>query len=1098
MHSLKGVTQNLDNRVEYNGLPDESFVDSLISETYNIERRRKGCPGKIVKYEDDVNSMYSAINSSDKCSGKLCESEKGTIGCLSFSSPKEASTHLPPKTKNCKDSCCENETSIMKDKCQIACSSTEKGAEVESEVNAIFAANLSISVQTKSRSECSFSDENLPLTKMKRDDEPTGQDGSLQKRSNVACATHLEQALKEYSLLIELGKCICREFIHRLDRCCGIATKNSKKQRFKGIHTARDECDDPKKSSCSKVCCEKEVSSDLGNPSDCPLKEIKRDNDTSSLKKRKRKKIADLEEESARQHVRLNVAGMTCTGCARKLSRVLENIDGVSSIHVTFVTGVADFDFDTDVWDLKDITSRIQKETGFKISTIKKNSQTLDLKIDPLKVKIYEKLEGLVLSVERINKLVYRVYYDPTIIGARAIVSRLPSSSLAELSSDSSLVDNRKRLLGKLWQTIACAILTIPVLVLEFSNTLPYSKRSIISLVLGTLVQSIAVPEFYIPAIKSLLYSRVLEMDLLIAISLTAAYGYSVIAFILTHVGYKLETESFFETSTLLITLVFFGRFLTTLTKFKVVSAICLRSFQAEVAILLESSDKTREIDARLLELGDVFIVRAHCRVVTDGEVIGGQSMADESMLTGERLPAPKVAGDVVFAGTINGPGTLKVKASRLPGKNSVSDITDLVENALAEKPRIQDVTDAVAGYFIPVIFTVSLIVFIIWVAVNLRIRDKSAGGAIASALTYGIAVLAISCPCALGLAVPMVLIVAGGVSARKGVIIRKSSILENGCQITDVVFDKTGTLTKDDLEVCKKMIFSSNIVSETDALSLVKALTKDNEHPISAAVSAYLNFNLKLFEVKETQSFPGSGIQCRWKGFDIKFGNPYWLKVDKQAEVAGFLEEGFSLVCLSVECELVAIFCLKSNIRDDATTVVEELQRKNITCHILTGDNPQVAEDVARAAGILSSNVRARCSPSGKQIYVKNLIKNNRKVLFCGDGTNDAIAIAQSHVGIQIGSASDVTRATADVILLGGLDGILEFLSISERSIHRIIFNFVWSFVYNIFAILLASGAFVKFHIAPAYAGIGEVVSVAPVIFAALSLWTGSKKQKV
>ncbi|KAF3921330.1 hypothetical protein ABW21_db0209435 [Orbilia brochopaga] len=876
-----------------------------------------------------------------------------------------------------------------------------------------------------------------------------------------ACATHLQQAFSEYLAYLEEGKCICRNVLSGLSDC-------------------RTQSPATKPASRVKI------------PSSCDLDDIEIVPITpqKAYVPEPETKEIDLESSASRQHVLLKVSGMTCTGCTRKLTNVLNNVDGISCPKGTFVTGIAEFDLDLSRACLQQIIPRIEKETGFKFSQIISEYQTLDIRIERAMAEIVQKqLQSHVESIEKTSKITYRISYDPMVIGARSLFNSVEGISLAPPGSDAELANGKRRLLKMALSTAAAAVLTIPTLVLNWSeNSVPYAKRSIISLTLATLVQGLAVPEFYAGALKSLIYSRVLEMDMLVVISITAAYIYSVVAFSLTHAGYALETGEFFETSSLLITLVLLGRLIAAIAKVRAVSAVSVRSLQAEKALLVTGPACTTEIDARLLQPGDHFVVPAHTRIVTDGVVHNGKGSVDESMVTGESIPVPKKIGDEVIAGTINGPSFLAIRMTRLPGKNSITDIANLVENALAAKPRIQDLADTMAGYFIPAVIFIALVVFAIWMAVASRVHGESGGGAFGIAITYSIAVLAVSCPCALGLAVPMVLVIAGGTAARFGVIIKRADAIERGHRVTDVVFDKTGTITDGNLVVVHEHLFPGP--HEAHARQLARYLTKDNQHPVSKAVTRHLQSrNIDLADADSIESFPGAGIQCQWRGSLVKAGNPYWLELENHPEISCLINEGMTLLCITVDTIPLAVFGLKANIRDEARKVIAELQHRGIQCHMVSGDSPKAVTDVATAIGIPLLNVASRHSPAQKQQYVKNLMAQGSIVLFCGDGTNDAVAVAQANVGVLVGTASDVTKGAADVVLLGGIEGIITLLNISKRSTRRIIFNFVWCAVYNIFAILLAAGAFVKARIPPAYAGLGEIVSVTPVIFVAMTL---------
>lgn len=899
-----------------------------------------------------------------------------------------------------------------------------------------------------------------------------------------ACADHLQQAFDEYSSYLEKGRCICRSVLNRLDKCCGnIETERQTLITMSG-RTSSLQIEEKK---CLDSCCEEEV---------VLVKDTKEHFPVSAKQPPAKIKEADIEATAAREHVLLGVSGMTCTGCSTKVSNVLNNIAGLSSVKVTFVTSRTEFSFDPAITNLQQVVQRIEKETGFKCSRIISDYQSLDLMIDPnLEEDAYYYLQSSVESIEKLDKGYYRVIYDPASIGSRALLSSARGLSLAPPRRDATVADGKDRRMKMAWSTGVAAVLTIPVLVLTWADTsVPHLTRSIISLVLATCVQAIAIPEFYVGALKSLIYSRVIEMDMLIVISITAAYIYSLVAFALTHAGYTLQTGELFETSSLLITLILLGRLLAAIAKVRAVSAVSLHSLQAGQTLVSGRDGVTKEIDARLLQFGDIFVVPAHSRIVTDGVIIQGQSAVDESMLTGECIPVSKGINDEVIAGTINGAGVLSVRLTRLPGKNSITDIANLVESALAAKPRVQDLADRVAGYFIPVVIVIALIVFGCWMAVAIKIRRENSGSAAGIAISYTIAVLAISCPCALGLAVPMVLVIVGGIAARSGVIIKQADAIETGHKVTDVVFDKTGTLTKGDLSVVHEQIFTNDQIPEAEIFSLTRSLTKEDKHPVSLAIAAHLSSkDFAITKLKDTQSIPGSGIQCTYKNAVLKAGNPYWLEISTHPLISSLIAQGLTLFCITRNSNLIAVFALQSTIRDEAVAVVACLQRRNMNVHIVSGDNPSAVDAIARVLSISTANIASRQTPAQKQSYVKSLMSSGKRtVLFCGDGTNDAVAIAQADVGMQIGSASDVTRGTADVVLLGGLDGVLMFLELSQRCRRRIVFNFVWAGLYNLFAILFAGGAFVKVRIQPAYAGLGEIVSVGPVILGAVGMVWG------
>ena len=800
----------------------------------------------------------------------------------------------------------------------------------------------------------------------------------------------------------------------------------------------------------------------------------------------------DAEKAAGRSHILLSVTGMDCSGCANNLTRAILAVKGTHNVKVAFVTGVAEFDLDTATSELNQVIRSAQRATGYKLTHFLSDIQSIDVKMSPTTASIFQNsLPRGVERCEKLSKTTYSITYDPCSVGAREILEGI-DAQLAPPRGDTHLDQGKRRLIQVFVLTTAAFILTVPVVTLEWGKPSGVSELTslVVAIVLATMVQVIAIPAFYVPAMSSLIYNKVVEMDMLVVISITAAYVYSTVRAGLFFADIELETKPFFETSTLLISLVLFGRLLAAWARKRAVKAVSLRSLQTLTAMLVNPrTGTTLQIDARLLQYGDTIAILPHSQIVTDAVVLEGTSEVDESMLTGESLPIFKTTGSPVLSGTLNGGGRLTARVSRLPGKNTITDIANLVEQAQSSKPEIQDLADKVAGYFIPTVCAAALVVFIVWLLIGLKVRNQPAGQAFGIAIGYFIAVLAISCPCALGLAVPMVLVVAGGVAARGGVIIKTADVIERGFQVTDVVFDKTGTLTEPSLKVVEEEFFPNSKVDKDKMLPLVMALVKGNKHPVSEAVAKALEKRqVPGVEIEGLASVPGCGVRGEWQGAAIRAGNAKWLKISQTPQVLNYTARGLTMLFVTIDDELIAIFGMKSRVRNGATAVIQELHRRDISVHLVSGDVRQVVESVAAEMEIPLDNVAFERTPAQKQAYIRALMDAGKITLFCGDGTNDAAAVAQANVGVQIESSSDVTRATADVILLRNLDGVVNLLDVSKAAFRRIAFNFVWSAVYNVLAILLAAGAFVKFRIPPTYAGLGEIVSVLPVIIAALT----------
>ncbi|KAF5667317.1 cu2+-exporting atpase [Fusarium heterosporum] len=895
-------------------------------------------------------------------------------------------------------------------------------------------------------------------------DQPHKHEQGIHK-TDTACGTHLEAAFEQYSSYLEQIRCICRSAIDQgmtsLETCCMSTrpntTNNSKRKHGKN---------------------KPDVVLPAFKPSGARGKQPDVEN------------IANIETHG------FLVSGMDCTSCADKLLRIFSGMTGVSNAQVNFVMGKGEFDVDTSITNADEVTAFMSGASGFLLSRIVSGHHFLDvLATSAQRQRLDSSPAQGVTDVQSLDKKTVRLAYDPTVVGARDLLKRVENdcNGLAGPRGDPQLESSRRRLWDQLTKTALAAALTIPVAVVSWSeNLVDKSTGGIVSLILGTLVQAIAIPEFYRPALAALWYSRTIEMDMLVVISITAAYVYSVVAFSFEMAGKPLDESQFFETSTMLITLILLGRLIAAFARVQAISAVSLRSKQNNMAVLVETAGD-REIDARLLQYGDVFKVLPHSRVPTDGVVISGKTEVDESMLTGETLPIVKQKGSDLIAGTVNGDGTVTAQLTRLPGKNTVTDIAQLVEEAAKSRPEIQDLAGRVASWFVPAMATVTILVLVIWIACGMTLLDYGAGKSVGNAITYAVATLAVACPCALGLAVPMVLVVAGGIAARGGVIIKTATTAEGARKTTDVVFDKTGTITEAELAVTEQVNLHGDMQQN---LALAKALVAGGKHPVSAAVEKHLQGQIiePTPEVVNVQVIPGAGIVADYLDSTLRAGNARWTQTAQLEDVSRLQKSGLTTLVMTRNSVPLMAFGLSAQIRPEAVRVISELKARGITVHLVSGDQTKAVIDVATSVGIIREKVVGERTPPEKRDYVATLMKNkDRHVLFCGDGTNDAIAVAQADIGVQMGGgliSSDVTQGAADVVLLNGLEGIPFLLDISKVSFNRMYFNFVWSAVYNILAITMASGAWVEFRIPPRYAGLGEMVSVVPVILAANSMF--------
>ena len=493
------------------------------------------------------------------------------------------------------------------------------------------------------------------------------------------------------------------------------------------------------------------------------------------------------------------------------------------------------------------------------------------------------------------------------------------------------------------------------------------------------------------------------------------------------------------------------------------------------------------EIDVRLLQFGDIIEVQPRCAVPTDGVVHCGESELDESMITGEANLIKKSKGCTVIAGSMNHSATVSIQVTRLPGMNTIDEIADMVEEVSHSKPRTQLIADRVACWIVPLIGALTMLTLVVWILVGILVRDEPAGMAILHAMSYAISVLVVSCPCAIGLVIPIVQVIAGGIGAKYGVILRSAEVMTMARKVDHVVFDKTGTLTNRSLSVLNEQYFSD---FPGFAAGLVLSLASHSEHPVSLTVAEHLlGCDVDGIPVTDVETVVGEGVQGKSNGQNVRIGNARWLGVEESPLVRSLLSRSLTVMCAAQGDQLIAIFGLDATVRHDSAEVVAKLKERGIKVSIMSGDEMGAVQKIAKQLDI--EHFRARCTPREKQQHVKELMHSEGKtVLFCGDGVNDAAALSQASVGLHVSDGAGLTLSAADAILTGAsLNGVLVLIDLSRDGYHQIIFGFSWSVFYNLFAILLAAGAFVKFRLRPEYAGLGEAVSVLPVIFVPLRL---------
>ena len=810
---------------------------------------------------------------------------------------------------------------------------------------------------------------------------------------------------------------------------------------------------------------------------------------------------ADAECSLGLEHLKIAIQGSNCPGCTRKIFKSLESVPFLWNLKLHSMPLQVEFDFDITKVSVRDIMRMVRKKTGRPWQRVGEGWQELRIA-----VRTPGASKSLVTStpppggmdIECLGAELIAIKYDAKLIGARDLLMRLNKLStdkgdslrLAPFEAQCQAPPSIRRT-GFL--TIISSMLTLPVLILTWA---PLPKREleygIASLVLATLVQIVVAGPLYPKAIRSLFLHQI-DMDFLVVLSTSITYVFSVSAFICAVIGSPLTSGMYFETSTLLVTLIMLGRFMADFTCHQIVVSQSIRSLQPRAALLVGKenigSGDSKEIDVRLLQFGDIIKVESGRVASTDGIVLCGESEFDESLITGEAKLIKKSKGCAVIAGSTNHSASVRIQVTRLPGDNTISEIADMVEEISHSKPNSQLMADKIASCFVPIVGALATITLLVWILVNTLLRDQLTGLAILHAITYAIAVLVVSCPCAIGLIIPVTQVVAGSIGAQHGVIIRSAELLRTAGKVDHVVFDKTGTLTTEHLSIISEQ-YCTEPPSYAAAIAL--ALASYSEHPVSRAITVHLESRcLDLPVVDDLEILVGKGIKGTINGEIVRIGNSRWLDVENSAKVQTLISRGLTVLCAVQRDELIAVYGLEATVRPEIAKLIPRLKTRGMKISIMSGDEIEAVHKVAISIGVPLENTWGRCTPREKQQRLKELMHvKGDTVLFCGDGVNDAAALSQASVGLHVSNTTGFTQSTADAVLTkASLNGILVLMDLSRDCYRQIIFGFCWSAFYNVFAIMFAAGAFVNIRLAPEYAGLGEAVSVLPVILTPLRL---------
>lgn len=609
--------------------------------------------------------------------------------------------------------------------------------------------------------------------------------------------------------------------------------------------------------------------------------------------------------------------------------------------------------------------------------------------------------------------------------------------------------------------------LTIGILILWGSfpglmETAPsFLRNPWIQLILATPIQFWAGFSFYratIPALKH----RLANMDTLVALGTTVAYLYSAFVTFFPNIVMNLGLDAmpYFDVAVIVIGLILLGRYFEAKAKAGTSDAIKkLIGLQAKTARVLRDG---KEIDLLIEEvvIGDVIRVRPGEKIPVDGVILEGESSIDESMVTGESIPADKTNGDTVVGSTINKSGTFTFKATKVGSETMLSQIIKLVQEAQGSKAPIQRIADTISSYFVPIVIMLAFATFGIWYVFG-------PSPALLFALLNTVAVLIIACPCAMGLATPTAIMVATGKGAELGILIKDAESLEIAHKVNTVIFDKTGTLTKGKPEVTDVVPF---IGSKDELLSLAASIEKGSEHSLAEAiVKKAEEQNLKVEDVTKFKAIAGHGVEGLVGKKQVYFGNRKLMErenvsLDKYVKEIEKLEtEGKTVMMIALDKKLAGFIAVADTLKDSAKEGVKALQDKGIEAVMITGDNERTAQAIARKVGI--KRVLAEVLPDQKEAEVRKIQAEGKKVAMVGDGINDAPALAAADVGIAMGSGTDVAIESADIVLINkDIRAVASGIELSKKTMRTIKMNLFWAFGYNVVLIPVAMGVLFPF----------------------------------
>ena len=690
------------------------------------------------------------------------------------------------------------------------------------------------------------------------------------------------------------------------------------------------------------------------------------------------------------------------------------------------------------------------------------------------------------------------IEYDETEINLEQVEKYIEKAGFSSLGID-KLENEEKKKTKEKSKVIGISIISILILYISMAHmvklpVIPYLDMmhnpvnyAIALLILTTIVLIIG-KDILKNGYKNLVH-KTPNMDTLVAIGVLASYIYSIYGTIKIIKGQVICVENlYYESAAIVIFFIKIGKYVENKNKDKTKEALKqLMSITPNHAIIeKEGEEETVTLDE--IQKGDIIICKPGEKIAVDGEVIEGTTHINESFITGESVPVKREKGSKVIAGSINYEGTIKYKAEKIGKESTVSEIVRLVVEATNTKAPIAKIADKISGYFVPTIIIIAIISFAIWLAISKNL---------ATAINIFVTILVVACPCSLGLATPLAIVISSGKASKKGILVKTSEALENAHKIKTICFDKTGTLTKGELTISK--IYNYSNLEEKEIIKKVASIENKSEHPIARAiVEKAKEEKIELDQINKFKAIAGYGVRAeikeQEKSHNYLIGNKKLMKENniqilKEDDETELVTEGNSILYVAQDKKIIALIGVKDTIKEESKEIIEKLKKRKIEVIMLTGDNEKTAKAIAKQLGI--EKVIANVLPKQKAEEIKKL-KQNGLVMMCGDGINDSVSLVTADIGVSISSGTDIAMDSAEVVLMNdNLEKIEELIEISRKTIRNIKQNLFWAFFYNICMVPIACGILEPLGITmnPMIAAFAMTISSLTVVLNALRL---------